>query len=112
MIQAKHRVAVGFALIAAGVIVAVIGWFGVSGETDVAFQLPFLASAGVGALLLFGAGATMLIAAQLESDTERLGDIEDAVRLLGSELGRLNEELATPGGRRLRAVKQKAAADG
>ena len=102
--KSVHRVWLGLGLIGAGVLVAIVGWFGVSGETDVAFQLPFMASAGVGALLLFGAGATALITAQLEADGERLTEIEDAIRLLAYEVGRLNDELAPPRAGKLRAI--------
>lgn len=93
MIDRRTRVVAGFTLIGAGIVVAVLGYLGVSAETEVAFQLPYFASAGIGALLLLGIGATLLTNAQLESDTERLEQIEDAIRQLAAEVERLGDEL-------------------
>ena len=104
MIPRQYRFVTGLSLIGAGVVVAVLGWLGVSSETDVAFQLPYFASAGIGALLLMGGGATMILSAQLEADGERLAEIEDAIRQLADEVGRVTQELTVPRGRTLRAV--------
>ena len=107
MISPRHRVTVGLCLIGTAVVVAFMGYLGVSAETDVAFQLPYFASAGIGALLLMGGGATMLLGAQLEADDERLSQIEDAVRSLADEVARIADE--TPRGRSLRAVSGERA---
>lgn len=93
MNQLQSRVGAGVSLILAGVVVAVVGYVGVSKETVVAFQLPYFASAGVGALMLLGGGCALLITAQLERDTTRLEELEDAVRALAGELGRLADRL-------------------
>jgi hypothetical protein len=89
----QSRVGAGVALILAGVVVAIVGYIGVSNETVVAFQLPYFASAGVGALMLMGGGAALLITAQVERDTARLDDLEDATRALAQEIGRLLDRL-------------------
>ena len=102
MIQRRYRLLVALALMGAGAVVAVLGYLGVSAETEVPFQLPYFASAGIGALLLFGAGATMLLSAQLDADRERLDELEDAVRTLADEIGRLSDDLAPKRGRRER----------
>jgi hypothetical protein len=99
MNQLQSRVGAGVALILAGVVVAVVGYIGVSQETVVAFQLPYFASAGVGALMLLGGGSALLITAQLERDTTRLEDLEDATRTLAAELGRLVDRLEPAGDR-------------
>ena len=105
MIQSRYRIATGFALIGAGVVVAILGYLGVSKETEVAFQLPYFASAGIGALLLMGFGGTMLLSAQLDRDETRLNEIENAVRALAEEVGRLSDELIEARGETpLRAV--------
>jgi len=43
MISTRYRVATAFTLIVAGIVVAIIGYLGVSKETEVAFQLPYFA---------------------------------------------------------------------
>jgi cobalamin biosynthesis protein CobD/CbiB len=93
MTQSQLRVLYGFLLIVAGVVVAVVGYLGVSNETVVAFQLPYFASAGVGALMLMGGGAALLITAQMERDSARLDRLEEATRQLAGEVGRLIDEL-------------------
>lgn len=97
------RGGLGLALIVAGIVVAVLGYLGVSRETEVAFQLPYFASAGVGALLLFGGGAAALISAQLDRDSDRLEELEDAVRQLAAGIGEVSDALAPPRTRRQKA---------
>lgn len=112
MNQLQSRVGAGVALILAGVVVAIVGYIGVSQETVVAFQLPYFASAGVGALMLLGGGSALLITAQLERDTTRLEDLEDATRTLAAELGRLVDRLEPAGDRddlQLEQLVQRAA---
>jgi outer membrane murein-binding lipoprotein Lpp len=92
----RNTTTVGLVLVAAGVVVAVLGYLGVSAETEVAFQLPYFASAGVGALMLLGAGAAMLLSGRLSRDTARLDELEEAVRQLCVEVGRLADDLAPP----------------
>jgi len=106
MIPTRYRVATAFSLIVAGVVVAIIGYLGVSKETEVAFQLPYFASAAVGALMLMGFGGILLLNAQLETDGNRLEELEEAVRQLSIEIGRLADDM-TPrrGTRSARAVR-------
>src|SRR5258708_26228378 len=87
MISTRYRVATAFSLIVAGIVVAIIGYIGVSKETEVAFQLPYFASAGVGALMLLGFGGVLLLNAQPEADWDRLEELEGAVRQLSVEVG-------------------------
>jgi hypothetical protein len=100
MISTRYRVATAFALIVSGIVVAIIGYLGVSKETEVAFQLPYFASAGVGALMLLGFGGILLLNAQLETDGDRLEELEDAVRQLSNEVGRLVDEMTPQRGTR------------
>jgi hypothetical protein len=115
MISTRYRVATAFTLIAAGIVVAIIGYLGVSKETEVAFQLPYFASAGVGALMLLGFGGILLLNSQLETDSDRMEELEEAVRQLSNEVGKLVDELAPQrGSRPARAVaadKEKAPKD-
>ena len=108
MLEGRYRVTAGFGLVFAGVIVAVAGYLGVSAETQVAFQLPYFASAGIGGLMLLGFGSALLLSAQLERDTERVDQLEEAVRQLAGEVARLADEL-TP--RRGAASTQMPALD-
>lgn len=94
MIARRYRTPLALALMAAGIAVAVLGYLGVSKETEVAFQLPYFASGAVGALMLLGAGAVLLLSTQLEVDTSRLDELEDAVRAMATELGRLADATA------------------
>lgn len=100
MISTRYRVAVAFGLIIAGIVVAILGYLGVSKETEVAFQLPYFASAGVGALMLLGFGGVLLLNAQLETDGDRLEELEEAVRQLSTEVGRMVDELTPQRGTR------------
>lgn len=100
MISTRYRVATAFGLIVSGIIVAIIGYLGVSKETEVAFQLPYFASAGVGALMLLGFGGVLLLNAQLETDGDRLEELEEAVRALSIEIGRIADELTPARGAR------------
>jgi hypothetical protein len=106
MIPTRYRVATAFSLIVAGIVVAIIGYLGVSNETEVAFQLPYFASAAVGSLMLLGFGGILLLNAQLETDGNRLEELEEAVRMLSNEVGRLVDEM-TPrrGARPSRAMR-------
>jgi hypothetical protein len=96
MMDRQFQTGLGFALVAAGALVAVLGYLGVSKETEVAFQLPYFASAGIAALMLLGAGAGVLLSTQLQRDTDRIGELEDAVRTLAIEVTKLSET-ASPG---------------
>ena len=95
MIDQRYRTPIALSLMGAGVVVAIIGYLGVSSETEVAFQLPFFASGAVGALLLFSAGAVLLLSTQLQTDTDRLDELEEAVRAMATELGRLADASST-----------------
>jgi len=114
MIPTRYRVATAFSMIAAGIVVAIVGYLGVSKETEVAFQLPYFASAAVGSLMLLGFGGILLLNAQLETDGNRLEELEEAVRMLSNEVGRLVDEMTPRRGakpaRALRLDEERAAA--
>lgn len=64
----------------AGVLVLIIGWYGVSGTPYPAEQLPYLISGGVGALFLLGVSATLWLSADLRDEWRKLDRIEHAIR--------------------------------
>jgi len=72
----RWRAVIGWTAIALGALALVIGWFGVSGETLVAKQLPYLISGGIGGVGFLGAGIGLLIAEDLRAERARLGRLE------------------------------------
>lgn len=107
MIDRRFQTGLGFALVGAGAVVAVLGYLGVSKETEVAFQLPYFASAGIAALMLLGAGAAVLLSGQLQRDTDRICELEEAVRTLAEEVSTMSEKVAP--GRTPRSPRRRAA---
>jgi hypothetical protein len=74
----------GWVVTAAGAALLVVGWYGISGESVVAKQLPYLASATIPGAALLVAG--LLLAARAptgERDRQLLADLHEA--LLASE---------------------------
>lgn len=69
----------GWALAAVGVIVIIVGWYGVSGQALVAKQLPYLISGGLGGVALVGIGAAMISAERRRQDTGRIERLEEMV---------------------------------
>ena len=74
--------AVAIALVAAGVVVVLVGWIGVSGEAYPAKQLPFIMSAGVGGVFILGVGALFWLSADLKDEWTKLDRIEEALVVL------------------------------
>lgn len=75
-LRTRWRTILAWAAIAAGALVLALGWFGVSGETLVAKQLPYLISGGIGGLAFLGVGVGILIAEDLRSERARVGRLE------------------------------------
>ncbi len=70
----------GFCLIALGALLLVLGYTGVSGSPYVAEALSYIMSGGIGGLFLLGAGATLLISADIHDEWRKLDRVEDALR--------------------------------
>lgn len=68
------------AALAAGVVLLVRGWYGVSGTAYPAEQLPYLISGGIGGLLLLGISAALWLSADLHDEWRKLDRIEQAIR--------------------------------
>ncbi|MCA1831615.1 MAG: hypothetical protein ABR548_11620 [Actinomycetota bacterium] len=73
------RIIAGWGLIAAGVVLLGLGWVGVSGNPDIARQLSYLVSGGIGGLLLGIIGVGLLVSQDLRADRDRLGRVEAAM---------------------------------
>ena len=97
---------VGWALAAAGAIALFVGWFGVSGESLTAKQLPYLVSAGLTGIALFILAGVFLATDDVRRQFARIGELErkvdDLYALFVTELGTQQngaaEGGATPGG--------------
>lgn len=65
-----------------GVLLVLLGWLGISGESVVAKQLPYLISGGLGGVLLAVLGATFLGMEELHRDSGRLDRMERQIEEL------------------------------
>lgn len=90
----RWRSTVAWGAIASGAAALVFGYVGVSAQTIVAKQLPYLISGGLAGVVAIGGGLALLVAEDLRSDRERLGrleaqilEIRDAL-LAGAEPGK------------------------
>ena len=76
----------GLVFLGAAALVGGIGWYRLSGEPLLNRQIPFLASTGIVVVLLSVVGGSLLVAEQLRSDSDRIGDLEESVRRLTEAL--------------------------
>jgi hypothetical protein len=72
------RVAAGL-LTVVGVVAVLIGYLGVRDESDVALQVPYLVSGGLGGLALIGLGALALIQYQMRVQARRFTELTDSL---------------------------------
>jgi len=92
------RPVVGWALIVLGGILVTAGYFGVSRESLVAKQLPYLVSGGIGGMVLIAIGAFFLGTEDLRKDLRRLDRVEAMVEELhGALLVRLGDTATRTG---------------
>ena len=75
-LRAEWDRVLGFTLIALGAVLLVLGYLGVSSSPYVAEQLSYIVSGGLGGLFLLGAGATVLILADLHDEWRKLDRVE------------------------------------
>ncbi len=86
MKSSRPRLWVGLSVIALAALVGGIGWFRISGEPLLNRQIPFLASAGLFAVLLAIVGGALMVSEQLKGDQSRIEELENAVRALTEAL--------------------------
>src|SRR6266568_2539673 len=94
LVRERWRQYGGWLLIGLGAVAALLGWIGVSGKDIEALQLPYLASGGIGGLILTAVGAALLISADVRSDHDRAArleaevlELQDLVRDLAAQVG-------------------------
>jgi hypothetical protein len=75
-LRAEWDRVLGFTLIGLGAVLLVLGYVGVSSSPYVAEQLSYIVSGGLGGLFLLGAGATLLILADLHDEWRKLDRVE------------------------------------
>lgn len=67
------------ALLVAGVVVVLIGYIGVRGESSVELQLPYIASGGIGGLGLIGLGIAGLLWASTKEQAAHIASVVDSL---------------------------------
>ena len=82
-LRANWDRAMAVALVVAGIIALIIGWFGVSGTGLVAEQNPYLISAGLGGIALLIIGCTTWLSSDLQDEWRRMDAIEEQLKKLG-----------------------------
>lgn len=60
----------------AGILAVFLGWFGASGETNPAGQIPYVISGGIFGVLLLGVAATLWLSADLRDEWRKLDRLE------------------------------------
>lgn len=78
----RFQPALSWGLVAAGALLLVLGWYGVSGEALTAKQLPYLVSGGLGGIALIVLAAALLTTQDVHRQLERLDRVEQRVTTL------------------------------
>jgi hypothetical protein len=94
------RPVLGWVLAAAGAIALLVGWFGVSGESLTAKQLPYLVSAGLTGIALFILAGVFLATDDVRRQFDRIGELErkvdDLYALFVADVAGPRAEVALP----------------
>ncbi|MHB1853561.1 MAG: hypothetical protein ACYCSJ_05750 [Acidimicrobiales bacterium] len=73
------RPVIGWVLAGLGVLIIILGWYGISGQAIVAKQLPYLISGGLGGVALVGLGAALIGTEWLRREATRVERLEEMV---------------------------------
>ena len=95
LLSGSPREVAGWTLVALGVVLAVLGWIGVSGNDIAPLQLPYLASGSVAGVLATLVGVGLLVSGDLRRDRDRLGRMESELLELHDTVSQLRDELAS-----------------
>jgi hypothetical protein len=99
-LKARWRTIASWVAIVVGVALLTGGWFGVSAQTEVAKQLPYLISGGLGGIAAIGAGVALQVAEDLRTDRSRLGRLEAELLEVRDLLRTIADGRATNGKKR------------
>jgi hypothetical protein len=80
------RPVLGWILVGVGLVALFLGWYGVSGQSLVAKQLPYLASGGLLGVALVVLGGRFMLIQDLRRDSGRLDHLETMVNELHAAL--------------------------
>ncbi|WP_460064039.1 hypothetical protein [Streptomyces sp. YKOK-I1] len=86
----------GWVGLAAGAVLCVAGWYGVSGERFTARQLPYLASCTVPGAALIVAGAVLLASGRAPAATARVEELYGLLVAVGEESGAPEPAVSAP----------------
>lgn len=90
------RQAVGGGLVFLGIVAILLGWWGMSGTTEVVDQFSFLMSGGIVGAALVAIGATLWISHEHDRDRVALGLLYDRLEVLEQRLSSQIEALDPP----------------
>jgi hypothetical protein len=72
--------ALAVAAVLGGIVMVIVGWVGVSGTPFIAKQVPYVASDGIGGLVLIVIGTTLWLSADMNDEWRTLDRLEDVTR--------------------------------
>jgi hypothetical protein len=84
----RWQATLGWALVVAGAIAIAIAWWQVRDLPNIALQMPYLISGGLGGAVLLGFGGTLLVAQDFRDERVR-------IRALESKIGELEDVVVT-----------------
>jgi hypothetical protein len=96
----------GYLFVAAGLVALFLGWYGVSGQSLVAKQLPYLASEGLVGVVLITIGNRIFLINDLRRDSGRLDRLEEMVAELHAVLLSRSDAVADAPGVTARATEK------
>lgn len=94
---AGGRLLIGWILIVVAAVMLFVGWLGVSANAQVAVQLTYFVSGGLGGLLAGIVGVGLLVSDDIRRDRARLGRLEAAVLELRDMLAEDRERAGSDG---------------
>ena len=74
-LMTRWRATVGWLLIAAGAVAVLAAWYQVRDLPDVALQIPYLVSGGLGGALFMALGGALLLSQDFRDDKETIRDL-------------------------------------